>query len=86
VEKFQRPYNGKKFSLDHAKIPLCFVNLGAEVSYDKILPVLNLGEHSSNPEFLASVSTMNFSPGWGKARIGAAHKAPFSVWKASSTT
>jgi hypothetical protein len=50
VEIFQCPYYGKMSSTGHAVIPLCFVQRPALVSYDTFLPVLYLGEHTSDHE------------------------------------
>jgi predicted NAD/FAD-dependent oxidoreductase len=50
VAVFQCPYYGKMSSTGNAVIPLCFVQRHAVVSYDTFLPVLYLGEHSSDHE------------------------------------
>jgi hypothetical protein len=50
VEMFQRPHYGRKFSSGHAIIPLSCVKRVAVVSYDTLVTVLYLGEHSSDPE------------------------------------
>jgi hypothetical protein len=73
MEVFQRPYNGKYFPSGDAVVPLCSTQRLAVVSYDSLLPVLYLGEHSSNADVGCDCIHDEFLPwlGVGKNRCGA---------------
>jgi hypothetical protein len=67
-------------------IALSLIHRFTVIGYYSLSSLLYLRRDSSNPDFTASVSKANLSPGSGEARRGARQRASFNVLKATSTT
>ena len=63
VEIFQGLHNCQQLSTGHTVVPFSLGQRFAEVGHNPFAAILYLGQYSTNSHLLASVSTMNFSPG-----------------------